>query len=148
MGEATTGEDAREVSYRERVLVFAALVALTLTGFFFFPGHTWLQSDTQIYIPIFEHLDDPSALKMDPVAIRPHVSWTIFDETARGLHALTGAGYREILASEQIASRFFGLLGVFLLAHSCGIGTAGALFVSAMFGLGAVVNGQAVLTFE
>jgi len=148
MGGATTGEDAREVSYRERVLVFAALVALTLTGFFFFPGHTWLQSDTQIYIPIFEHLDDPSALKMDPVAIRPHVSWTIFDETARGLHALTGAGYREILASEQIASRFFGLLGVFLLAHSCGIGTAGALFVSAMFGLGAVVNGPAVLTFE
>jgi hypothetical protein len=136
------------VNYRERVLVFAALAVLTLTGFFFFPGHTWLQSDTQIYIPIFEHLDDPTALTTDPVAVRPHVSWTIFDEIARGIHALTGLGYREILGSQQILFRFFGLLGVFLLAHSCGIGTPGALFVAAMFGLGAVVNGPSVLTLE
>ncbi len=136
------------MNYRERFLVFAALAALTLTGFFFFPGHTWLQSDTQIYIAIFEHLDDPTVLATDPVAVRPHVSWTIYDEIARGAHALTGIGYREILGSQQIVFRFFGLLGVFLVAHSCGIGSPGALFVAAMFGLGAVVNGPSVLTFE
>jgi hypothetical protein len=29
-----------------------AVLALTALGFFFYPGHTILQSDTQIYIPI------------------------------------------------------------------------------------------------
>lgn len=136
------------MKYPERALVIAVLAALTLVGYYYFPGHTWLQSDTQIYIPIFEHLDDPSLLANDPVAIRPHVTWTIYDETARGIRALTGFQYRDILAGEQIVFRFFGLLGVFLVAHSCGIGTAGALFVAAMFGLGAVINGPTVLTFE
>ena len=136
------------MSYSEKALIVAVLAALTMTGFFFFPGHTWLQSDSQIYVPIFEHLDDPTVLANDPVATRPHVRWTIYDETARALHSLTGAGYRDILAAEQVVFRFFGLLGVFLLAHSCGIGTAGSLFVAAMFGLGAVVNGPTVLTFE
>lgn len=136
------------MKYPERALVIAALAALTLVGFYYFPGHTWLQSDTQIYIPIFEHLDDPSLLANDPVAIRPHVTWTIYDETARGIHALTEFEYRDILAGQQILFRFFGLLGVFLVAHSCGIGTAGSIFVAAMFGLGAVINGPTVLTFE
>lgn len=136
------------MKYTERAIVLAALAALTLIGFFYFPGHTWLQSDSQIYIPIFEHLDDPSLLAKDPVAVRPHVTWTIYDETARAIHALTGFEYSDVLAGEQILFRFFGLLGVFLVAHSCGIGTAGSLFVAAMFGLGAVVNGPTVLTFE
>lgn len=148
MGETAVGEDAAEVTHRERALILVVLASLTLVGFYYFPGHTWLQSDTQIYIPIFEHLDDPSVLANDPVAVRPHVTWTIYDEIARGVHAVAGFEYRDILAGEQILFRFFGLLGVFLVAHSCGIGTAGALFVSAMFGLGAVVNGPSVLTFE
>ena len=89
------------MKYTERAIVLAALAALTLIGFFYFPGHTWLQSDSQIYIPIFEHLDDPSLLTKDPVAIRPHVTWTIYDETARAIHALTGFEYRDILAGHN-----------------------------------------------
>ena len=38
------------------------LLALTLVNFFYYPGHTILQSDTQIYIPILQHLEDPSLL--------------------------------------------------------------------------------------
>lgn len=132
----------------ERFLVLAVLAVLTLIGFYWFPGHTWLQSDTQIYLAIFEHLDDPTVLADDIVAIRPHVTWTIYDETARGLRNLTGASFRDVLFAEQIVFRFFGLLGVFLIAHSCGLRIAGALFVAAMFGLGAVINGPAVLTLE
>ena len=30
----------------------AASVALALLTFFQFPGHTWLQQDSQIYVPI------------------------------------------------------------------------------------------------
>lgn len=133
---------------QRRLLVFAALAALTLINFSYFPGHTWLQSDTQIYMPIFERLEDPSLLGNDIVATRPHVTWTIYDEVARGLRQLTGASFRDVLLGQQIVFRFFGLLGVFLLAQSCGLKTAGALFTTAMFGLGAVINGPSVLTFE
>lgn len=136
------------MSKTQRLLVLATLAALTLIGFSWFPGHTWLQSDTQIYLAIFEHLDDPTVLAGDIVAVRPHVTWTIYDETARGLRSLTGWSYRDVLFAEQILFRFFGLLGVFLIAHSCGLRIAGALFAAAMFGLGAVINGPAVLTFE
>lgn len=148
MGETATGQDTGEVKTKERIVVFTALALLTLVTFAWFPGHTWLQSDTQIYVAIFEHLEDPSVLANDLVATRPHVTWTIYDETARWLHALTGASFRDVLFGEQVVFRFFGLLGVFLIAHSCGLKSAGALFTAAAFGLGAVINGPAVLTLE
>ena len=133
---------------QERLIVLFALALLTLVNWQYFPGHTWLQSDTQIYVPIFERLEDPTALPNDIVATRPHTSWTIYDEVTLGLRAATGLGFEEVLFAQQILFRFLGLLGVFLLAHSCGLRTAGALFVAATFGLGAVINGPAVLTFE
>jgi hypothetical protein len=36
----------------KRPWVAAAVAALALATFFWFPGHTWLHQDTQIYIPI------------------------------------------------------------------------------------------------
>ena len=48
-----------------------SLLVFTLLGFFLFPGHTYLQSDTQIYIPMLEHLRDPGVLARDPIATRP-----------------------------------------------------------------------------
>ena len=39
-----------------------AVLALTSISFFVFPGHTILQADTQIYIPILERLADPSSI--------------------------------------------------------------------------------------
>ena len=53
-------KDSRRVA-----LVAAALLALTLLGFFVFPGHTFLQSDTQIYIPIFERIENPNLYARD-----------------------------------------------------------------------------------
>ena len=45
---------------QSRLAVGCCIVALTLLGFFAFPGHTYLQSDTQIYVPMLEHIWDPS----------------------------------------------------------------------------------------
>ena len=61
---------------------FAALAVLTLTSlsFFLFPGHTILQADTQIYIPILDHMADPSLFTNDMMATRPHVAFTLYDE--------------------------------------------------------------------
>ena len=68
----------------------AAVLLIAAVSFFWFPGHTILQSDTQIYIPILEHLEDESALKNDIMAVRPHVTFTVYDEVSLTLRRLTG----------------------------------------------------------
>ena len=73
-----------------RLAVAAAICGLALLTFFQFPGHTWLQQDTQIYAPILEHLRDPNALDRDLVVQYPHVSYTLYDEFTIGLQSLTG----------------------------------------------------------
>ena len=49
----------------KRFVVGSAILGITLLNFFQFPGHTWLQSDTQIYAPILEHMRDRSVLGKD-----------------------------------------------------------------------------------
>src|SRR5258708_5733992 len=70
--------------------VGAAICALTLLSYFQFPGHTYLQADTQIYIPILEHLWDPGVLAKDLLVQKPHVSFTLYDEVTLGLRRRRG----------------------------------------------------------
>ena len=133
---------------RQSLSIALALLLLTLLGFFYFPGHTWLQSDTQIYVPILDRMADLSLFSKEMVALRPHVTWTLFDESAIALHKMTGLSFETVLQSEQLLFRLIGLAGVYLLAGSLGLSAAGAFLVTACFGLGATVNGPAVLTLE
>lgn len=130
------------------IAIAAALAALTLAGFLFFPGHTWLQSDTQIYVPIFQHLENPAVLRHDLVATRPHVRWTVYDEIAVIGRAAAGLEFRDILQIQQVLFRFAGLLGAFLAGSALAGGTVPGLFVAGCFGLGATINGPSVLTLE
>lgn len=125
-----------------------ALGAFTLLTYLQFPGHTWLQQDSQTYVAILQHLDNPSVLARDLVATHPHVKWTVYDEIARALHASTGLGYHAILDSQLLLFRFLGLAGVFLLAAAAGLNRLGAIFVAFLFGLGAVIGGPEILTLE
>ena len=86
---------------RRYVLAGAAIVLLTLIGYLRFPGHTFLQSDTQIYVPILERFQDPSVFQREPLAQEPHVSFTVYDETAIALRRLTGLQFRDVLAVER-----------------------------------------------
>jgi hypothetical protein len=79
---------------------------------------------------------------------RPHLAFTIFDEMAIALRRLTGAGFREVLAAQQLIFRFLGLLGIFLVATSMRAPARMGLFVTAIFGLGAFIGGPTVLTVE
>ncbi|MCC6585833.1 MAG: hypothetical protein IT168_03865 [Bryobacterales bacterium] len=126
----------------------AVLALLTLGGFFFFPGHTFLQSDTQIYIPILERLWDHSVFGKDPVATRPHVSYTIYDEMALLFRRVTGQPFQVALHAQQMVYRFCGLVGMYLIGTSLGLSWRMALLLASIFGLGATVNGPAVLTLE
>ena len=126
----------------------AACVAVALLTYFQFPGHTWLQQDSQIYVPILEHLRDPGVLRNDILVQHPHVAFTLYDETARALRAVTGAGFREVLAAQQIATRALGIWGLLLMGEALGLAFAPALLVAAICSLGALIPGPLVLTFE
>lgn len=124
------------------------VAVLALLSYFVFPGHTYLQADTQVYLPILKRLADPSLFEKEMLARYPHVAFTIYDETAVGLHRLTGIEFRELLAGAQILFRACGILGVYLMAAAMGLDAAGALLVAGAFTLGATILGPAVLTFE
>jgi hypothetical protein len=131
-----------------RVAKASLCLAFALLTFFQFPGHTWLQQDTQIYVPILEHLRDASVLRNDILVAQPHVAYTIYDETALTLRAVTGLGFREVLAAQQILTRALGFWGLLLLAEALGLAFSGALTAAAILSLGAIVAGPAVLTIE
>ncbi len=132
-----------------RWAVAAVLAALVILGFYTVPGHTFLASDTQIYIPILERFADPTLYPHDSVATRPHVTYSIYDETALLLRRLSGAGgFQGVLVFQQLIARFCALLGVYLLARALALPPLLALLVPVVYGLGATVAGPAVLTFE
>ena len=94
-----------------------AIALLTAVSFWWFPGHTILQSDTQIYIPILKHVENPAVLAKDAMAVRPHVAFTIYDEVALGLRAVTPWTFEQILLGQQLVLRALGILGLFLIGR-------------------------------
>jgi hypothetical protein len=131
-----------------RLHVPLTLVLLAVLGFTVFPGRTWLQSDTQIYVPILEHQSNHALFARDEVALRPHVKFTLYDEITIALRRLSGQGFDVVLPAQQLVFRLVGITGAYLLALAVGLTPPGALLAAAAFALGAVVNGPSVLTFE
>jgi uncharacterized protein DUF6798 len=133
---------------RDRLAIGAAIIALTLLSYFQFPGHTYLGSDTQIYVPMLEHIWDSSALTRDLVAPKPHLAYTLYDEIAIALRWVTHNSFQAVLTAQQLLFRALQILGVYLLALSFPLARGKALVVAALFTLGATIAGPAVLTFE
>lgn len=146
MGETATGKDARKVALRA-ARITAGIALLTLLTFVVFPGHTYLNSDTQIYVPILERLNDPSVLARDMVAEHPHVSFTVYDEVTLALHR-AGMDLETALVLQQAAFRALGLLGVWLVAAALGLTDGMAMLISAALALGATIAGPTVLAIE
>jgi len=133
---------------RDRLVIGAAILALTFLSYFQFPGHTYLASDTQIYVPMLDHIWDPSALARDLVAPKPHLSYTLYDEIAIALRWVTRSSFQAVLTAQQLLFRALQILGVYLLALAFPLARAKALVVAALLTLGATIAGPAVLTFE
>src|SRR5437868_9735814 len=100
----------------KRVATASLCLGFALLTFFQFPGHTWLQQDTQIYAPILEHLRDPAVLRNDLLVAQPHLSFTLYDEAARFLRAATHCDFQTVLALQQILTRALGIWGLYLMA--------------------------------
>jgi len=133
---------------RDRLAICAGIAALTLLSYFEFPGHTFLGSDTQIYIPLLQHLWDPSSLAQDLIATKPHLSFTLYDEITVALRWITHSSFKAVLIAQQLVFRACEILGVYLLAASFPLARRMAMLAAALFTLGATIAGPAVLTFE
>lgn len=130
------------------IVALLALAAFCVVGFLVFPGHTYLQQDSQIYLPMMERIADPTVLANDLIATHPHLSFTVYDEIATGWKRITGIDMQTVLVAQQLLSRWLGIIGIFLLARSAGVAYAGATLVAGVFSLGATILGPSVLTFE
>jgi hypothetical protein len=133
---------------RPNWIAFVSLVALTLLGFFHFPGHTYLQQDCQIWAPMLERISDPSLYAHDPMAAQPHVKLTIYDEAVRLLRLLPGVDTQLALQLQQVATRLLAGWGIYLLASAAGLEAPFAVAVAGLVMLGAVISGAAVLIVE
>ncbi|SPF48794.1 conserved membrane hypothetical protein [Candidatus Sulfopaludibacter sp. SbA4] len=131
-----------------RFAVAACALALALLTFFQFPGHTWLQQDTQIYVPILEHQRDPTLLRNEILAEQPHVAYTLYDEAALFLRRASGLDFRVVLAFQQIVTRALGIWGLYMVATALGLAAGPSTLVAAICSLGAAIPGPQVLTFE
>ena len=128
--------------------VTLALLGINGLSYFIFPGHTYLTSDSQIYIPMLEHLWDPSNLSRDLIATNPHLSFTIYDELAAAGRKLSGLGFDQVLPALHFTARMAGVWGIWLIFRAWGFSALLSILGTSCFCLGAFVHGPSVLTWE
>ncbi|MEO8592723.1 MAG: DUF6798 domain-containing protein [Candidatus Solibacter sp.] len=126
----------------------ASVVLIALMGFFLFPGHTYLQADTLIYVPMMERAQNPALFTRDFMVSRPHTAYTIYGSTAALLTRATGLELEQVLAGEQIVFRSLFAAGILLIALRLGFRMAAAWWIAATVSLGATIAGPTVLTVE
>jgi hypothetical protein len=125
-------------------LVCLGIAAFTWLGFRCFPGHSYLQSGTQIYVPMLERIADPGFLARDILATRPHIAFTAYDEITLTLHRALHIDIEHALVGQQLLFRAAAMFGVYLLAVSAGVPAAFGLLIAAFFNLGAYLAGPAI----
>ncbi len=126
---------------RRALLIFLGFVCVVYLEFYYFPGHSYLEGESQIFVPMLERLDAPGFLARDPVAISPHLAYTLYDEATLFLHRLTRQSLETVLLAQLLLSRAAALLGIFLLIRSARVGPGYALLLSALINLGAALPG-------
>lgn len=129
---------------RRALLLALAFAAITFAEFEIFPGHTYLQGKTQLYVPMLERLDTPGFLSRDLIATHPNLSYTIYDEVTLFLHEAMHLDFETALALQQVISRAAAIIGVYLLVYAAGFGQVWALALAALVNLGAFLPGPAV----
>jgi hypothetical protein len=132
---------------RSALLCFAIFAAAWLE-FTVFPGHSYLEGDTQLYLPMLERVDTPGLLSRDLVATNPTLSLTAYDEAAILLHEGAHQTFRRALLGQHFVFRVAALIGIFLLARATGLSHLFAFIVAAMVNLGATLAGPAVSLTE
>ena len=130
------------------VAAAAGLALFTLLSYFQHPGHVFLESDTQVYLPMLERFRDPSLYQRDPMVVRAHTAFTLYDEASLGLSRLTGLEMEAALGLLHLAVRFTLLAGIFLITRAMGLSELLAVACAGVYALGGRVLGPSVLLME
>jgi hypothetical protein len=125
-------------------LLCLAIFVTAWLEFTVFPGHSYLQGDTQLYVPMLERMDAPGLLSRDLVATNPTLSLTAYDEATLLLHVVGKQPFRRALLAQEFVFRIAAIVGVFLLVRATGLSHLFAFVVAAVVNLGATVAGPAV----
>ena len=121
-----------------------ALFAAAWFEFSVFPGHSYLEGNTQLYLPMLERMDAPGFLSRDLVATNPTLALTAYDEVTLLLHEVGRQPFRRTLLGQEFIFRMAALLGVFLLLRSTGLSYLFAFVLSTVVNFGATIVGPAV----
>jgi len=130
------------------VLSLMALALATALGYLYFPGHHYLQQDTQIWLPVLAHAHDPAWFRHELIVTGAHIRLTIFDDVTLAMVRWLGVSIETALATQQVLFRFLALLGVWLLARATGLSATASVLAATICGMGATIIGPAVLTVE
>jgi hypothetical protein len=133
---------------RPSMLAWVGLASAALLSYFQYPGHIYLESDTQIYVPMFERFRDPGLLGRDPMVTRAHTAFTLYDEIAQAAARLTGLDFEGALGTLHVLVRVTLLAGIFLLTRAMGLSEPLALACAGLYALGGRVAGPSVLLVE
>ena len=126
---------------RRALLAFLGLSLIGCLQFRYYPGHSYLEGESQIFVPMLERLDAPGFLSRDLVAVSPHLTYTIYDEATLFLHRLTGKSFKSVLLGELFVSRAAALFGIFLLLLSTRLSAGYAALLSALINFGVALPG-------
>ena len=129
-------------------LLSLAIFAAAWLEFTVFPGHSYLEGETQIYLPMLERVDAPGLLARDLVATNPTLSLTAYDEATLFLHEAGRQPFRRALLGQQFVFRMAALAGLFLLARSTGLSHLFALILATIVNLGAALAGPSLSLTE
>jgi hypothetical protein len=116
---------------------WGSVVLLTGLGYVF-PGHTYLQQDTQIYVPMMERIYNPVLFLNDPMITRPYLALTAYDEIAIALRNYAGLNFERGLKLQQLVFRACAAAALLLIALRLGLGLPGAFFIAGAVILNAV----------
>ncbi len=117
---------------RRGLLILLGLLAVTWFEFQVYPGHSYLQGETQLLVPMLERLDAPGFLSRDLVASNPPFAFTAYDEITQALHSEARWTFQNALQWQQLLFRLAAVIGVFLLARSLRVSAWAAVLLSAV----------------
>lgn len=111
---------------------WASVLLLTCLGYVVFPGHVYLEADTQIYVPMMERIYNPVLFYDDPMIKRPHLALTAYDEICVALRNYAGLNFENGLKLQQLVFRACAAAGLLLIALQLGLAPPAAFFVAAL----------------
>ena len=132
----------------ENGLLGLYLILIVLFSYYFYPGASICEEDTQIYLPILLKAQDASLLKNDLITQHPHTAFTLFDELVQFMSGFFGLSLPSAMIVLQLISRGLLVTGFFLCFRALRFAKEIALTLAGLMMLGGAIPGAQILIVE